>query len=299
MYLERYAHAFNLPVSDKNNNWRKAAVKLLTCWIFPKILRKQAKRHLKYYFNLSPKPETFWEKHIYLKTQQNFIAAHKNNDIFSYRIVSLGCDCFARTIPTLWGIKPRKKQGEKGYPFDLSDNPLSSVVKYIENDFKGYFASLQYNSQLHSWFLAADEIVYCHEDDCNQDSRQTIIKRFSQRIDNFRDVLNKDTKPAIFISHYNPCLCPNNSEEIQNLYNRLYQKLSELRGDRPFRFFIIDTSGKLSNLVFMDGIRLLSFPWLPQPYIWHQPECRYKKTGLKFEQIFINELLSAVRELTA
>ena len=43
---------------------------------------------------------------------------------------------------------------------------------------------------------------------------------------------------------------------------------------------IVDTSGKLSAATnLLPEIKLLSCPWLPQPYVWHQPECRYKKTA--------------------
>lgn len=153
MYLERYAHAFNPPVPSSAEILKKHLVKILTFWIFPSVLRHQTKRRLRHLLGMGPAPETLWEKHVFEKRRQQFLAAQHEKNIYGYKIVSLGCDCFSRTIPTLWGIKPRKKQGEKGCPFDLSDNPLPAVVKYLENDFKGYFNSLAYNKQLKSWWL--------------------------------------------------------------------------------------------------------------------------------------------------
>lgn len=132
MYLERYAHAFNPPVPSSAEILKKHLVKILTFWIFPSVLRHQTKRRLRHLLGMGPAPETLWEKHVFEKRRQQFLDAQHEKNIYGYKIVSLGCDCFSRTIPTLWGIKPRKKQGEKGCPFDLSDNPLPAVVKYLE-----------------------------------------------------------------------------------------------------------------------------------------------------------------------
>ena len=113
MYLERYAHAFNPPVPSSAEILKKHLVKILTFWIFPSVLRHQTKRRLRHLLGMGPAPETLWEKHVFEKRRQQFLAAQHEKNIYGYKIVSLGCDCFSRTIPTLWGIKPRKKQGEK------------------------------------------------------------------------------------------------------------------------------------------------------------------------------------------
>jgi len=298
MYLEHYAHAFTQNENEASATIKKSFIKFLTWWIFPSQLRKQAKRRLKFWLGMSAAPETLLERYRAEKARKQFIKAHSQDDIFSYKIVSLGCDCFARTIPTLWGLKPRKKQGEKGCPFDLSDNPLPCVAKYLQNDFAGYFDSLDYHQQLQSWWIAKDEIVYCHEDDCDQNSRETIVRRFSDRIDNLRNVLDHDSLPALFISHYNPVMAPQDINEVCRLYNQMFKTLQQRRQNRPFRFLIVDTAGKLSDCqTLLPDILLLSCPWLPQPYVWHEPHCRYKKTGLKFELLFIKKLQEILQEL--
>lgn len=298
MYLERYAHAFNQPKKELSAKFKKTLIKFLVFWIFPAQLRRQAKRRLKYWFGLASEPETLWERYTADKTRKQFIDAHKNDDIFAYKIVSLGCNCFPRTIPTLWGLKPRKKQGEKGCPFDLSDNPLPNIAKYLQNDFDGYFDTLAYHPQLRSWWIAKDEIVYCHEDDCNENSRNTIISRFSERIDNLREILKQDTKPALFISYFNPLMAPDDLNEVCRLFNQIFASLQQYRQDRTFRFLIVDTSGVLNNCKGLhQDIKLLSYPWLPQPYVWHEPQCRYKKSGLKFEQDFIRNIQKIINEM--
>lgn len=89
---------------------KKHIVKFLTFWIFPEILRKYAARRLRWHFGIGTKPETLAER---LNYQRHIKRARKEaatKNIFAYRIVSLGSDCFSRTIPTLWGIKPRKNK---------------------------------------------------------------------------------------------------------------------------------------------------------------------------------------------
>lgn len=121
---------------------KKHIVKFLTFWIFPEILRKYAARRLRWRLGIGAQPETLAERLNYQRhiKQARKEAATKN--IFAYRIVSLGSDCFSRTIPTLWGVKPRKRQGEPGCPFDLSTNFLSGIVRNIEEDFANYFNTL-------------------------------------------------------------------------------------------------------------------------------------------------------------
>ena len=181
---------------------KKHIIKLFTFFIFPKILRIQIKRHLSYWFGLAQvRPEFFYEHYIYYKTRQKF-AEQYQKDLFSYRIISLGCVCFARTVPTLWGIKPRKAQGEVGYPFDLSNSYLDAITKCLTTDFKDYFKDLKFSDQLGMWCTNNEHLQYCHEHDLTKNDRDKIIERFSQRIENLREILKSDKRPAIFINYY-------------------------------------------------------------------------------------------------
>ncbi len=280
-----------------SKNFKKQIIKLLTFFIVPSALRRQAKRYLKFWFGLSPmKPETFLERYTYNKSQQDFIKKHIHDDIFSYRLVSLGCDCFSRTIPTLWGIKPRKKQGELGYPFDLSRHNIKSVVTALTHDFREYFDNLVFDQNLDSWVSDRGNIVYCHEPDCHENDKDKIISRFSERIHNLRMILTEDTKPAIFICRYAPELAPNGIDEVYDLYNLLYKTLEHYRQNRTFKLLLVDTFGRLDQKRLNPKINFLSCPWLKQPYVWHYDECRYSSQGLKFETLFINTILDLIKQ---
>lgn len=273
---------------------KKHIIKVLTFWIFPQTLRKQTSRNLKYYFKIGPKPESFLERYRYHKTQNQYIKKFKNIKLPSYKIVSLGCDCFCRTIPTLWGIKPRKIDGEKGYPFDLSNNPLQSIANNLQENFNNYFESLHFNGK--HWEITKDAILFCHEPDCGAEHEQTIRERFTRRINNLHETF-EDKTPIIFLSHYIPDLIDYNAEEIHNYYNQIYNNLLERRNNKKFVFIIIDYSHKVSSELLDNHIVLFAPPYLPESYVWNHPECRFSSLGLKFEKELIDLLEKKILEL--
>lgn len=276
---------------------KKHIIKALTFFIFPKILRIQIKRHLRYFLGLMPtRPEFFYEHYIYYKTRQHFSDTYRK-DLFSYRIISLGCNCFARTVPSLWGIKPRKNQGEVGYPFDLSNNYLEIIAKSIANDFKGYFKTLTFDNELNIWVTNNRMSQFCHEHDLTRNDKDKIIERFSQRIKNMQFVLHSDEKVALFINYFQPQYAPNDFQETYKLYNNLYNSLKTYRGDRKFKFLIVDAFGMLNKEPLSSEIELFSFKNLPQPYVWHLDECRCKPFGLNFEKQFIAKVLELLNQL--
>lgn len=96
--------------------------KLLTFWIIPSKIRKYF-RDMLFWFSYSD----------YVR--------FKNAD---YQVVSLGNSCLTRTLAVATGIKPRRLYGEKSCPFDLYVSDLKRTIELIENDFEGFFNSIDY-----------------------------------------------------------------------------------------------------------------------------------------------------------
>ena len=250
---------------------KKHIVKFLTFWIFPEILRKYAARRLRWRLGIGAQPETLAEHLNY----QRHIA---------YRIVSLGSDCFSRTIPTLWGVKPRKRQGEPGCPFDLSTNFLSGIVRNIEEDFANYFNTLHFNGRF--WEIARSNTVFSHENDCGPNDENTVRKRFSGRIDNFRRAL-ADVRPALFVHHFIRGLNDATPDETARLLNRLWQLLNDKRCGLPFRLLVVDHCNYIPAAELIPQICLFAPDYLPETYVWNYPEYRMSAAGLRFETEFI------------
>ncbi|WP_411827884.1 DUF1796 family putative cysteine peptidase [Luteolibacter sp. AS25] len=53
-------------------------------------------------------------------------------------IIPVGSNCLPRTIPTRFGLKKTKAEGEITYPFDLAVHPYNAVCNLLENDFMDY-----------------------------------------------------------------------------------------------------------------------------------------------------------------
>ncbi len=263
---------------------KKHIVKFLTFWIFPEILRKYAARRLRWRLGIGAQPETLAE---HLNYQRHIKQARKEaatKNIFAYRIVSLGSDCFSRTIPTLWGVKPRKRQGEPGCPFDLSTNFLSGIVRNIEEDFANYFNTLHFNGRF--WEIARSNTVFSHENDCGPNDENTIRKRFSGRIDNFRRAL-ADVRPALFVHHFIRGLNDATPDETAKLLNRLWQLLNDKRCGLPFRLLVVDHCNYIPAAELIPQICLFAPDYLPDDYLWNYPEFEFSAAGLRFETEFI------------
>ena len=98
----------NLP-SKKSLKYRicNQICKTLTFWIFPHVLHRQIKRNLRYLFGIDLKPESFSERRVYNKTQQQY----------------------------------QLKYAKTG------NNQLQGIVKNLREDFANYFETLRFNGK--------------------------------------------------------------------------------------------------------------------------------------------------------
>lgn len=274
--------------------FKKHLVKVLTFWIFPKSLRNDVKRQLKYKLGIGVKPENPSDRRRYEKTRAKYREDFKAWDKTRYQIVSLGGDCLCRTIPTMWGVKPTRAEGEKGFPFDLSNIPLGVVREAIAADFKNYDQGLSFDSSWGCWVNAKKGCYYCHEHDLTGSAEDLakLKERFNRRIDNLREAMQTD-KPVIFIVHYGNGWCP---QDRPDDVKKLFQAVKKIRGDKPMAFVAVDTR---HDMEAEDGIINVDTSMLSDDYLWHIDEHRYTKEGLAFEQGMIDLISAEIKRLTA
>ena len=140
-----------------------------------------------------------------------------------YEIVSLGCNCLPRTILTRGGIKPSKKQGELSCPFDLVKHPIDSVIKYLNNDFEGYFDDLFFVIRKKNFldfrkkglWQKTDGTKFFHDKDCKIGDREKLETRIRNRINNFRHIIKSET-PILFVFYV-----LESGEKIEELHKTL------------------------------------------------------------------------------
>ena len=123
----------------------------------------------------------------------------QNQSSQEYKIVSLGNNCFPRRILTESGIKPSKEEGECYLPFDLAVNPIESVIQLLNNNFNDYFDDLYFDENIYLLKNSKYNIVYNHDKDCGYDDKQKLVTRYKNRINNFRNLIAKDTNFLYFV----------------------------------------------------------------------------------------------------
>lgn len=107
----------------------KSVSRLLTIPVLGKERRKRARLEVEEALNALFRTE----KYIYTRRFEQAAALNLSLPRQNFHVISLGTNCFPRMTLNLWGLKPRKAEGEPSMPFDLSVHPLPVVVKYLKN----------------------------------------------------------------------------------------------------------------------------------------------------------------------
>lgn len=209
-------------------------------------------------------------------------------------IVSLGCNCIARTILTRHNIKPRKSQGELSCPFDLAIHHTKRVSYYLENDFEGYFDDLKCEPYKRNFldfrgrgvWSKNDGTKFNHDKDCGVKDHDKLVNRIESRIKNLRSILNSD-KPILFVQG----LVDN--EDVENLYN----VLSKLRNGKDFRLLIYDFKHNISKSY--ENIKIVDIPYPTSDYRrnWNRPKYYNSEDGKKFEEIIATETINVLEDM--
>lgn len=211
------------------------------------------------------------------------IATQNSLNNHDYKIYSLGTNCYARIVSTVWGLKPRKKEGELSLPFDLSLHSLPIIVKILNNGFADYFDDLSYNGKC--WINEKYNIRFVHDLENDKDK---FIDRFRKRIANFYQALS-DPLPTMF-------LCTLTVADDAGAIGDLYDYLKKMRGERPFRLFIINYSGqeiKVPELVILYNRELQT----PLEKDFMKEHLQFCREGFEFEYPLVLKLKEELNRL--
>ncbi len=201
---------------------KKFIVKILTCWILSKKIRRNARNFL-FYFSL-----------------YDFFQFRKQN----FKIVSLGNNCLPKVLTTAVKLKPRKIYGEKNCPFDLSIHAnLQKITEQIQNNFKNYFDGLVKNE---TWENPNLDARYPHD---RYLTKEKFIQRYKIRIANFNEIINSKKNLYFIYSNYDNEI---ETHEIINLYNTIEQK----RNGKQFKIILL-LAKKVNNIDNSNIIQLI------------------------------------------
>lgn len=143
----------------------KSVSRLLTIPVLGKERRKRARLEVEEALNALFRTE----KYIYTRRFEQAAALNLSLPRQNFHVISLGTNCFPRMTLNLWGLKPRKAEGELSMPFDLSVHPLPVVVKYLKNHFEGYFDAVEFDEKNGYWVNPSDGIKFIHDKQNDRD----------------------------------------------------------------------------------------------------------------------------------
>lgn len=198
------------------------------------------------------------------------------------KIISLGWDCFSRTLPTWYGIKPTKDQGKLSYPFDLAMHTLPNIIKILQNRFVDYLDDVSYDETLKLWKNNKYGFKYNHDEGLNLEEFKS---RYTKRIQNFYQTICT-SRNIFFIYH---ALGNDQPEDILRLNDVLQQICEETH------YCLIVISHKWKKLPPCSNVSLCYQPLPWKNYSWWQQD-HLTPQGIKFEHAIIDKLVKIMRK---
>ena len=201
--------------------------------------------------------------------------------------VSLGEDCFPRTVLSHLGFKQTRSEGELSMPFDLMALPVSSVVSLIANDFEGLTdpANLTYNGRHPVNHLL--DIDFNHEQgSVFADSQFEQLRiRYHRRTRAFLDVASRGMddrgRKVIYCIHHYHAGHPIMLHMIGILGEALVKTGMNLQN--PI-MYIDNTASMPDGVHYVPDSRaiVISLRYPYDGYVWHENVHRFSLQGLRF-----------------
>lgn len=170
-----------------------------------------------------------------------------------YNFVSLGWDCFSRTVLTWWNMKHTKAEGEPSMPFDLAMHNIRSTIQILDNDFADFFETIRFDEQTGNWYNDKYYNVYNHDQNCTTTGE--FKERYLNRINNFRQVV-QSADHVFFVYHDSV-----GNDTKKRHIKKLAKILLKLRGNKKFRLIVVSAKHRYFD------IKNTSFVYVKEPYI--------------------------------
>ena len=149
-----------------------------------------------------------------------------------YEIISLGPNCYPRTVLTRTGLLKHKNEGQKTYPFDFTwIHKAKFVTEFLNNNFENFLSELKYSDFCSSWDNG-DKINFSHEMFISSKQKNKLIKIYSKRINNFLSDIQQQ-KPFIFFQILK------DAEVGEDCINT-FQAIKNIFGERKFVYAVAD-----------------------------------------------------------
>ena len=244
---------------------RKTA-KLLTLPILNKNKRKETRAKVEKLLHRVFKTEHYRCEQAYLQILQD----NRALGFERYHLVSLGYNCFGRMTFNYWGLKPRKADGEKTMPFDISVHPLPTVIKLLQTRFADYFDNMVYDQTEQCWKNPDLGITFVHD---HENDAELFKKRYANRIEAFYAAV-EDERPCLFFAY-------TDTEADVARINELNEVLKQMCPHKRFKLVYMIFNHPLPRGIDSD-IAVYRADY-PQDYVHMDINTKYRKSGFEFE----------------
>lgn len=137
-------------------------------------------------------------------------------DKYKYKyIISLGEDCFMRTLIDRYNIREKFKIR---MPFDGSVHLYEEMCRLIETDFLDYDNNIVFKNNI---FYGSNGCVFNHE---KTDDIDNFKKQLHKRVNQFREILNENSN-ILFLLHKNDNNIDFNFNLLENVLKNKYPNL--------------------------------------------------------------------------
>ncbi len=225
-------------------------------------------------------------KYTYKNFYYKFKQAYNINKEQPYLLISLGTNCYPKTILTRHKLKTTREYGEKTLPFDLAwFHHSKDITTFINNQFSDFLDNLKYMEEIGCWDNE-ERINFSHEKDFGPDDKTDLINMYKQRIENFQKYIS-DERPILFVQFLAD---PNVGEDIENLY----EVLSRIRQNKPFQLLVIDTIDIVKTTNNVINVLKLNIPY--KDYNLYDKSFYKSPLGKLFEKTIIKKCQNIIKE---
>lgn len=201
-----------------------------------------------------------------------------------FPIISLGHTPFPAHFLNLSGIRDVQNSLDDAMPFDYAYHPVSVILRYLRNNFMGYFEDIEYDSVKNYWINKEDGILFNHDGDCGPNDLEVFLARIKKRIDTFQKMVSSPESCVFVFSTYF-------LENAEAIVNDVFAAVKTLRSGRPFLFITLG-SKQIDKKLLSHEIYIIQedFPCSSMEEWWKietQESCRGK--------VFISNLSDKIK----
>jgi hypothetical protein len=209
----------------------------------------------------------------------------------SVNMLSLGGDCFSRTVLTRWGLKRTSKLGEYSCPFDLAVTYPETVELLIKTDFEGFMdpSNLAFNAATNGCFNKRYSINFNHETgtDYAANNFNKLRLLYNLRVSNYRHLVSA-SKP-LFMLMYLPIFM-DAQPYYKGIAERILRNIESQRNEHTS--LLILNAHAPDKAPALDGFIDSNLEWINIPvpdagYVWHDASWFMSDSGINHEKMVI------------